>query len=93
MFGELSEATEDAGNLPADSKRLGAGAEKQEVDEIGSGELRKELGEKARGRKRRPDIEQYVVESEGGRGRAEGVGRNESEKVKMEKHPPDTRED
>ena len=38
-------------------------------------------------------MEQYVVEPEGGRGRAEDVGRCEGEKVKIDKHPPDTRED
>ena len=83
MFEELPEATEDAESPPADSKRPGAGAERQEADEIRSGELRRGLGEKARGGRHLPDIEQYVVESE-------CVGRNEGEKVKMEKHLPDT---
>ena len=93
MFGELSEAREDAGSPSADSKRLDTGAERQVADKIGGGELRREPGEKARGGERRLDIEQYVVKSEGGRGRTEGVGRCESEKVKMEKRPPATQED
>ena len=56
MFGELSEGTEDAGSPPADTERLGGGAERQEADEIRSGELSGELGKKTRGGKRRPDI-------------------------------------
>ena len=93
MFGGLSGARGGAGSPPADSKRPGRGAERQGVDEMGGGELRREPGEKARCGERRPDMEQYVVESEGGRGRAEDVGRCEGEKVKIEKRPPDTRED
>ena len=67
--------TNDAGSPPEDSKRPDEGPERQEGDEIGSKELRGVLGERSRGGKRRPDIEQYVVESKGQRGRAEGVGR------------------
>ena len=45
MFGGLSGARGGAGCPPADSKRPGMGAERQGVDEMGGGELRREPGE------------------------------------------------
>ena len=75
MSGGLLEAREDGGSPRADSKSPGGDGERSGANKIGSGELRKEPSERARGGGGRPpDMAEYRVGSEGG-ARAEGVGR------------------
>ena len=54
----------------------GGGGERHEVDEIGCGELRREPHERAREGGLLPDMGEDRLGSEGGRGRAEWVGRD-----------------
>ena len=63
----MSEARADARTLTADSKSPSTDCERQKVDEVWSGELRREPGEKTMSREGLPDMEEYVVGSEGGR--------------------------
>ena len=85
--GGLLEAGEDRGSLRADCKRPGktvgarawavrswGGGERQGVDEIGCGELRREPHKRAREGGRPPDMGGDGLGSEGGAGRAERVG-------------------
>ena len=90
MFGKLSKARENVGSPLKESQRPGTGSERPEADGIGSRQLRGESGKKARCGEYLLDIEEYVVISEGGGERAEGVGRKGGEKVKMGKGLQDT---
>ena len=69
------------------------GGERHGVDEIGCGELRRELHERAREGGRPPDMGGDGLGSEGGGGRAERVGRDEGGGSNDGTRPPNTPED